>query len=810
MFNLSLPVSGTRGLLLASAMLAAGPLSAAAQEALASPVARSKIEDVIVTAQRRSERNQNVPISITTFSNKQLSQQNITKAQDLSGSVPSLTVGANGQGSRETQAFTVRGIGSSFEASPGVITYFAEVPLPSPISLSQQGGPGNFIDLQNVQVLEGPQGTLFGRNTTGGAVLLVPTKPSNKYEGYFDTRFTNYNGESFEGMVNVPIIPDKLLLRVDAARNTRSGYTYDTTTQSHLDNQDWSTFRASLTFRPTESFENYLIGYGTYSNSNGTGLVNEGFNIPALEAIGFCKAPCSVYANATAKAQALGPRTTETSLNPFQWSRTFGVIDNARYQLADGLALRNIFSFQTMTLNYAYDGDGTPLQQNDTDPNTVIPGYHDASHQPHPRDDIQDITEELQLQGNALNNKLIYTAGAFYYDQKPQGPWASSAANYCPAAETGFCPNEIISSSVSNRSEAVYVQDTLDLGLFTPTLDRLKLTTGFRYTWDQIQGSATSYQALQTVPGYVFCDTTYTVVSAQDVGKCGFNASLSTRSPSWLVSLDYRLNSNLLAYAKITQGYKSGGFNPYAVRATTETFQPENVTSFEGGLKSDFQIYGVPLRLNGDYYWMNYLNIQRAASDLNPVTGASGAEVLGAKAHIQGLELEGTIKPLPSLEIGGNLSYVDAHYKHYTYTASGPTLACNGFVSAGGTANAACLPLNWVTPTIFSLHATYTVPIEPDYGNLSLFVSYNHNSAQHTESLVVGQPFEKLQSYGLLNLSLDWTNIFRSRFDLGVFGTNVTNKLYRISNTDVFQSLLYAGTIYGEPAIYGVHLRYHF
>ena len=130
--------------------------------------------EIVVTAQRRDERAQDVPISITAFSPERLQQQGITQAQNLQAVVPSLVVGNNGTPSREAQSFTIRGQGATFQASPGVVVYLNEVPLPAPISIPQQGGAGNFVDLENVQVLNGPQGTLFGRNTTGGAVLLTP------------------------------------------------------------------------------------------------------------------------------------------------------------------------------------------------------------------------------------------------------------------------------------------------------------------------------------------------------------------------------------------------------------------------------------------------------------------------------------------------------------------------------------------------------------------------------------------------------------------------------------------------------------
>ena len=155
---------------------------AAAQETVAAPdgqasLAPNVIDDIVVTAQRRSERAQDVPIVISAFSAEALRELNISEPQDLYGNVPSLVVGTQGQGSRDVQSYSIRGQSTGFLALPSVASYLSEVPLIAAISLSLQGGPGLFVDLANVQVLSGPQGTLFGRNTTGGAVLFTPQRP---------------------------------------------------------------------------------------------------------------------------------------------------------------------------------------------------------------------------------------------------------------------------------------------------------------------------------------------------------------------------------------------------------------------------------------------------------------------------------------------------------------------------------------------------------------------------------------------------------------------------------------------------------
>ena len=801
--------------------------------------------EIVVTAQRRAERAQDVPIAITAFSPERLQQQGITQAQNLQATVPSLVVGTNGTPSREAQSFTIRGQGASFQASPGVVVYLNEVPLPAPISTPQQGGAGNFVDLENVQVLNGPQGTLFGRNTTGGAVLLVPKKPTNDFEGYVQGKFGNYDNKELEGAINVPIVDDKVLLRVAGAYQDRDGYTRDVVWNTDRDNMHWYSGRIGLTLRPTETFENYTMAYGANSRTHGTGTVNTHLNVAALSAAGlpiadppfflpFCTegptvpgfaASCDVYRAASAEAAARGPRQTAHSTNSFQRTKTWGITNTSTLNLNEELTLRNIISYQRFKTSYAADSDGTIFQFDDGDPReypapgvVTLPGdgtpvtYLNSSPTRVPRDHIKVFTEELQLQGDLFDRLLTFTVGGFYYDQRPAGAQGAGATGYCPAAFTGdpaLCGAYDIRYAITNNSKALYGQATLDFGLLTPALQDLKLTGGYRHTWDKVSGSASLYQ--EFAPGAFFCLADNTVQSA--VTGCQFDASLKTSEPTWNIGVDYRFSPALMIYGKISRGYKAGGINANAVFPTTRTFAPEFVTSYEGGFKSDVRLAGMPLRLNATYYYLTYKGIQRATGDFNPDTGAAGARVLSADARIQGVEAEASFRPISGVEIGGTFSYTDAKYKRYEFEPSSPTQDCTGnVVSAPATVNLTCIPFQYVAPYIYSFHVSAEQPLRNDLGTLAMFVNYSHTSAQHTAgvNLSADQPGERLEPFGTLNLSLDWRNVAGSRADIGFYATNLTNKLYRVSNSNTYNSQFFTSTLYGEPRMYGIRLRYAF
>ncbi|QGP80516.1 TonB-dependent receptor [Sphingobium sp. CAP-1] len=829
-----------RALLCASAMAAASMMTSSAFAQSEPPTEMQAdnggIADIIVTANRREERNQDVPIAITALSADRLQQQGIAKEQDLQASVPSLVVGPNGQGSRESQSFTIRGQGATFQASPGVVVYMNEVPLPAGITLSQQGGPGNFVDLENLQVLSGPQGTLFGRNTTGGAVLLTPKKPTNDFSGWIQGRIGNYDRREIEGAINIPVIADKLLVRAVGAFHDRDGYTKDVTYNKDRDDEHWYSGRIGITFRPTETIENYLMVYGSKSSTNGTGFIHKAFNIDGLKGYGLCRegatipfavASCNVYRAADAKAAALGPRATALGIDEFSRTQTWGVTNTTSVDLSDTLTLRNIFSYQKLKLDYSYDSDATVLQQHEVDPNSypapgtvLLPGdgtpvtYANIYDAGLPRDNLRQITEEVQLQGTALDKHMTYTVGGFYYKQKPDGRQAGGAIVYCPAAFTGFCPASRSEYGSGQTSKALYAQGTFDFGAVTPGLEGLRLTAGYRYTWDTIFGFSGNYTP-QADGLTAKCGSTAEIVPiAGAMEACTYSARFKSSASTWVAGLDYKVTPTTLIFGKVSRGYKSGGFNQQAVFATTRTFKPETVTNYEVGFKSDFRIANVPFRLNATGYILDYKDIQRAGADYNPSSGAGGAVVRNADARIKGIELEASVQPFKGLEIGGNFSHTDAKYKTYEYVTPTGGFGCNGLVAAGGRLDLSCLPFQFVSPYIWSIHTNATIPVGDDMGDLNFFVNYSHTSRQYTDPGVLPalQPGAYLEPFGLLNMSLDWKGVARSGLDIGLFVTNATNKLYRVSNANVYNQggLLYATTLYGEPRMYGLRLKYRF
>ena len=786
--------------------------NAGAQGTASSADANARVADIIVTAQRREERNQDVPIAITAFSNERLQQQNITSGQSLNGVVPSLTVGANSQGTRDVAGFTLRGVGPKFEAASAVATYLAEVPLPEGVSTSQQGGPGNFLDLENVQVLAGPQGTLFGRNTTGGAVLLVPHRPTNEFEGYVQASYGNYDYVGLEGVVNIPVVEDKLMIRAAASYQDRDGFTRDIVWNKDRDDVHYYTGRLSVLFKPTESITNYLVVYGTKSSTNGTSYINRGWNFGLLQAFGICaEGPgpnsCDILRRQTEIQDQIGPRKVRLSVDQFDSTDIWGAINKTTIELSDAFTVNNIVSYHRFKHTFSSDGDGTPLQMADIGttgfPDFPVPGLVEFGVAPNgfsntapygPRDNLRQITEELQLQGSLLDDHLTFTAGGFYFDSKP-GTQLNRAVFQCPVASTGTCEPFRNTYGVANKSKALYAQGTLDLGAATPALESLRLTAGYRYTWDTVDGFASWHQ---NFPFGLFCFSGFVPVPAgadPDV-FCRRSANQKFRAPTWTFGVDYKPMSNLLLFAKVSRGYRQGGFSVFSTQPATQVFDPERAKTYEVGFKSDWNIGSVPLRLNASAYKTNYL--LAGAGNLGIGTAA-----LLLQSRIKGFEVDGSIRPFRALEIGGNLSYTDGHYVARVQPI--PINDCRGLVPAGQPSFQDC-PYG-TAKWIYSIHGSLDLPVPENWGTLNLYANWSYIGKQFIN---VAEPLGIFDPYGLLNLSARWGKIGGSNIDAEAFVTNATNKLYRNSYSAVFFGVGTLSEVFGEPRMYGLRLRYSF
>ncbi|MBK7249870.1 MAG: TonB-dependent receptor [Gammaproteobacteria bacterium] len=805
------------------------------------------IEEVVVTANRREELIQSVPVAITAFDAEQLRQQNIGSATDIMGKVPSLTVTSNGT-QRNAEVVVIRGQGQTFLSSVGVVNYFAEVPLLQGGITANQGGPGTFFDLESLQVLRGPQGTLFGRNTTGGAVLLGPKKPTNELEGYAQVQFGNYNNREYEAALNVPVIEDRLLMRAAFKHVERDGFTKDVGPGPYgfsdvcvpnpggcfanrspgfagkdYDDKDYWHGRIGITFRPTEHIENYLLGYYGDSRDNGNGAVitdipTDTQNVAKIASNLAYLRPfnparlfdSTISQQVLARQRQLGPRHVAMNVDQFSKLKTWGVIDTLSFQFTDALTLRNIASYQRMEQNFAWDQDGSILPILSSLPPFVAAGNPFGSVGDEAMiTDSSQVTEELQLLGEVLDGNLDFAFGVYYSNQKPEGLQAAGSFN-------AGSLNPGLFYDVENRSRALYSQATLNLGTLSNALEKLSFTAGLRYTKDRIIGSryASNYFVIPLVQ----------------------NVELEYSEPTWTAGLDYQASDDALFYGKVTRGYKAGGFNFYGPRPLALTFRPEFVTSYELGAKTDLRLGNMPLRFNVDAYYVDYEDMQRGGADSYPNVrpdgtcpnatcldqGASKFNAEGAR--IQGVEVESILRPIENLELSLGYAYTDAKFTSYIVDLAPDPLvrqidSCNGPVAVpfpgqpSTSLDLSCIPFQYVPEHMANLGARYTMVLGEEVGSLAFGAVYSWvDRAFHGGAMTPNDdPLAWVGAYGTLNLSLDWSEVFGSRLDLRVWGTNVTDKLYRVmAAPGTRQASGFAHSVYGEPRMYGVSLRYRF
>jgi iron complex outermembrane recepter protein len=768
------------------------------------------LTEIIVTARRVEERLQDVPISITVFNQQQLANRNVVNAQDLATYTPSLS--ANNNFGSANSTFAIRGFVQDIGTQPSVGVYFADVVSPRGASnnepIGDGAGPGTFWDLQNVQVLKGPQGTLFGRNTTGGAILVVPQKPTSTLGGYIETSFGNDDMKRIQAVGNLPV-NDDVRLRVGVDHQSRDGYLNNDSGigPPHLGDVDYTAVRASLVVDVTPDLENYTIA--SYMLSDTTGDVQKLIACnPSKDPANFLgQLACAQLAQEQAKGA--GFYTLQSTVtNPDTRLQTWQIIDTATWRASDDLTVKNIVSYAQLAeklrtalfgTNF-FLGPGLPI---DFANSTPLPGGDTA--------DESTTTEEFQLQGRALDGKLNYQSGAYAEFVDPLALVGSQSPVLldCTNSDTFNCISPLGNTGSINytaaetrfRNYGLYSQGTYTL------TDQLKLTGGVRYTWDRVSSDAIlkTFQIPTPGVGVPYCTNPDTTLA---VG-CAIRFKEQSSAPTGLVDLDYTPTEDVLVYGKYSRGYRAGGVVPSAPTLYS-TYQPEHVDTYESGIKTTFHEV-----VNGTFdvavFYNNFSNQQLQVS-LNPkvlgtVTPASGILNAG-KSRIYGAEVESSISPVDNVTVDVSYTYLATRIQQVTVPqppANSPYLVQSP-IMVGDSLTLA--PKNKYTVT-----GTYRLPVPDTVGHVAVAATFTHTGAMIANYVDAEYPppiagLSVLPALNLLNLNLNWTGIAGTPFDLGVFATNVTNRQYLTFVPGLYQTAGFETASLGQPRFYGARLRY--
>lgn len=637
------------------------------------------IEEIVVTARKREENLQDAPIAVSAFTGEALDFRGVTDIGKLDQFVPNLVLNESTTYSNVTNAAVyIRGIGQNDFTpviDPGVGIYVDGVYLGRSV-----GAVLDIVDLERVEVLRGPQGTLFGRNTIGGAISLSSKKPDGEFGGKLDVKYGTDDRFNVRGSVNIPL-SDKFFARLSAATFNQDGYVTRVLDDKDLGDQDVVALRAALRWLPNDNLDiNWSVDYST-ENENGNPFVLTGIqplNVGILTGGG----PSMTLAATTLGAQLAtgGPASfpggeffnvLHPSGFPFQFLACFSpenannpvcfnqqYIDNGDkklnysgdpsyqkldvwgtgltvdWQLNENLKLKSITSLRGFEGNFEGDQDGSPIRVS-----YLIDIYQH-----------EQFSQELQLLGTGFAERLDWIIGGYYFEE--------DGKNINPVR---FSQVDLQSGGHYDAdSWAVFAQGTWHFN------DRLDLTFGLRYTEDTRDYLPDQFiEVLPVGPLPFNCPPPATPMPFNPaLPTCGIGdrplpfewTHHQTSELVPMVNLSYRWNEGLMTYFTYSEGFKSGGYTQriFPPEASTPSFDPEFVKSYEGGFK--FDGWNDRLRFNVAVFFTDYTNLQLLVADpsrLGPfVSNAGDAEVIG-------VEMEALLNPAEGWYITGSAGMTD-------------------------------------------------------------------------------------------------------------------------------------------------------
>lgn len=736
----------------------------------------TSLGEVIVTAQRRSERLQDVPIAITNLTKEEIENEQVKGTADIPRLVPNMFT-TNNTGTGSANVYFLRGLGQteSFATfDPQVGVYVDDIYI-------GRGSAANFglFDVDQIQVLRGPQGTLFGRNSTGGAIVVSLAKPGDSLGGYAEVGYGAYNRFTEQGAISIPI-NDQILTKTVLFGVNDDGYVKDVATGQRLNFHDDRGLRESLTIKPNAapnlvwnlSADVSESKYNAEQNSpvNGqrvsySGLGDLSAAVPVIGGAAIVRDIDNILKESFTKLANGEDMTTWGAMSNVELkfdAGTLNFITGLRAQHQLGAA---DFPFP------AVSGTVVPYDDNYLGQFGIFLNSLDRQY-----------SQEVKWTGAGLGDQLTYTGGLFYlYEENttdfvetltvPVGPTASPSVLGLELSSPEHFHN-------TTRSVAGYLQADYKL------TDRLTATLGGRVTDER-----KTYRVESFGPnGY---DTA-------DVLAAGHPTELKTTEFTPRMALDYKIDPNLMIFASATRGFQGGGWNSLTAAAlTVTTFTPETVWTYEAGVRSELLEH--TLILNADVFYNNVSNYQLIT--LGPGSGNFVTEN-AASMYAYGLEVDATYRPLRDLTLSGNIGLQQGGYfKPSTVTAaqqaacrSGTTGDCTqGIVDATG----GLAPPEDFPHASFALNAAYVLHA-PGF-NLTPTVGVQYTSTTHVDTS--GSPDGVSGAHTIMDAGL--------KFQLPASPWYVTAECQNCFNTHYETQLLFV-KYYNTPEFWDIKVNYRF
>jgi iron complex outermembrane receptor protein len=755
--------------LLSGAALGAG-LACCAQPAIAQDrTGQSQVQEVVVTAQHRTENIQSVPIAIQAFTGKALRDLGVKTSTDLGQFTPNVEIALpNGEGNQPI--ISIRGIGlndyDTNNAGPNGV-YMDEVYLSSPASQTFQT-----FDLDRVEVLKGPQGTLYGRNTSGGAINFVSAKPTDQPSGNLHIDYGSFNTLNVEGAAGGPIRPN-LDGRVAFTVNESGGYMWNALTGDQENGANNIAARVELLYKPSDRLKILLNVHGGYLDNRPSEYRHIGDIDPVTSA------QCSVARTNAGDCVDLFGYGTPKKFYDGSFNRTQHLrISNLGADVRADYAAGNVDLTSITALEYS---DKLHPEDSDASPNRLLEIDYG----------VKTTTFTQELRASETRERFNWVAGAYYlYENLSQDQPLQALLDidqvYGPGSGDGLALKTYDQSRQISQAGAVFGQTEIDL------TSKLKLIVGGRYTTET---KSFDYQGS---------------VQYQDGGENNFGPimtlansrqSLSDSAFSWRAGLNYSLTPKVMAYLSVATGFKSGDFNGSFLSTNADEIArqlrpvaPETVTAYEIGVKSSF--FDRRLILNAAAFYNDYKDMQVFVL-VPPVAGGTGfpVDVLdnAPRAHTDGLDLQLTAKPASPLTATVQLGVLETRLDTYVSDRdpSQPDYSGNQ------------LPLSpHLSASILLEYRGHAGP-----GDFSIQGSANYKG--HAFFDISNSPYLDQAAYWIENVRVAYA-LSGQTWEIAAYVHNLSGEQYYVDKFDLTNPFGLIQGVVGQPRTVGVELNYRY
>ncbi|WP_336980628.1 TonB-dependent receptor [Altererythrobacter fulvus] len=645
----------------------AGASPAWAQDASAADAANDDIGEIIVTAQFREQRLQDTPIAITAIDGDGLAARSYTTVTDLTNSAPNVVLKPTSSAFGPGAAVFIRGVGqadTNFAYEPGVGLYVDDV-----YHGTVFGSQLDLLDLDRVEILRGPQGTLAGKNSIGGAVKLYTKKPTGE-GGFLEGTIGSRDQIDLRGSGDFTLVPDRLFMRLSGVTRHQQGYVtrYDFGCRNpgvagvpatgspkedcvigHEGGKDYTAGRLALRWVASDNVEVNISASKLVDDSEPAATTLLALTVAPTLTPGFTDRALLIPAKgeyynystyvtpAFTDADGSHPATV---WDPNTRLRAWEVAGTVDWTISDTLALKSITAYQDLSGSYGSDYDVTPFGINTSN---ITNSHH-------------QFTQELRLNGTSFADKLDWTLGAYYYDATSYIEGGDIIAPGLATSSVFYSDDTIPAESISGFAHAVI-----------HVTDRLNLTGGIRYTHDKKDYHFRRLNVFDT------SEPSYTAQNKIDgaVGK------YSGDRWDYRINADYELTPDLMVYAQFSTGYRGGGVNPRPfVIQQVQSFEPESLNAYEIGFKSDFLNRAVRLNMSAfvnDYKDIIFSNTAPTVVDGVTISAQNATPTNAGDARFTGVEAELTLRPFKGFTIDATGSYLDFQLK--SIGASGATIS---------------------------------------------------------------------------------------------------------------------------------------